>query len=299
MNIGQPDLPTPGEFFAAIRGFDATVLDYAPSPGLPCLVSAIRDYYEELGVHLESEQVLVTAGGSEALQILMLCILDADSEVMNPEPFYPNYQTIVRAAGGVIRPISTTPECGCRYATPTQLEAACTKRTRAILVSSPGNPTGVVLQPEEMRVLADFAKSHDLYLISDEVYREFVYDGQPPASFAQLEDVSEHLVLIDSVSRRYSACGARIGALLSKNAPLMGQSMQLAQARLSVSALEQYGAAALYACGGKYLADTVPLYRARRDICFEMLPKIQLLYEGHSTWPKKAVLRPWRTMWQF
>lgn len=274
LNIGQPDIETPSAYFETVQSFRSSVLAYAPSPGMPELLRAIQDYYGRLGVHFDTGDILITTGGSEALQFLMTCILDPDSEVLIPEPFYPNYQTMVRTAGGRIRPIPTGPELGYRYADRERIEPLITPKTRAILVTNPGNPTGVVLRPEEMRVLADLAKEHDLYLVGDEVYREFVYGDTAVASFAQYEDVTENVVIIDSVSKRFSACGARVGALISKNKTLMAQALKLCQARLSVATLDQLAAAALYGCTADYFAKVRQEYQKRRDVCYRKLREI-------------------------
>ena len=174
LNIGQPDIKTPEAYFETLKGFSQPVLEYAPSPGLPVMVKALQGYYKKIGVEFDAGDIITTTGGSEALQILMLCILDEGSEVLIPEPFYPNYNTMITLAGGRIRPIPTSPEEGYRYAVKEKIEACINEKTRAIMVTNPGNPTGVVLTREEMRVLADVAEAHGLYIIGDEVYREVV-----------------------------------------------------------------------------------------------------------------------------
>ncbi len=206
----------------------------------------------------------------------MLCILDEGSEILVPEPFYPNYHTFIRMTGGKIRPIRTTPEDGYRYATREQIEPQINEYTRAILIlTNPGNPTGTVLATQqELRLVADIAKEHDLYLICDEVYREFVYDGEKLTSVASFRDIDENLILIDSVSKRFSACGARIGALLSRNRALMENAMKYAQARLSVATLDQVGAAALYGVEPSYFEATREEYQHRRDVCYRKLLEI-------------------------
>ena len=274
LNIGQPDIKTPEAYFKALKDFAQPVLEYAPSPGVPMMIEALRGYYRKIGVEFDAGDIIITTGGSEALQILMLCILDEGSEVLIPEPFYPNYNTMITVAGGQIRPIPTSPEEGYRYAVKEKIEACINEKTRAIMVTNPGNPTGVVLTKEDMRVLADVAKAHDLYIIGDEVYREFVYGDEPLASMAQFEDVAENVVIIDSVSKRFSACGARIGALMSKNQELMAQAMKMAQARLSVATLDQVASAALYECGPEYFAAVKEEYKKRRDTCYAMIQKI-------------------------
>ena len=179
LNIGQPDIQTPPAYFEAIRDFSQPVLEYAPSPGIPQLIQAVQGYYSRIGIDYGEGDILVTTGGSEALQIALSCILDTDDEILIPEPFYPNYNTFVNCAGGRIVPIPTTPEEGYHYADRERIEPLITPRTRAIMISNPGNPTGVVLTPEQMRMIADIAKEHGLFLIADEVYREFIYGDEP------------------------------------------------------------------------------------------------------------------------
>ena len=246
LNIGQPDIQTPPAFFEAIEAGRRDVLAYAESPGIPALLEAIRAYYARIGASFETQDILVTTGGSEALLMAMLCILDEGDEVLIPEPYYPNYFTFIRMAGGRVHPIPTSPEDGYRYAERARVEPHITEKTRAILLSNPGNPTGTVLTPAELRLMADIAREHGLYLICDEVYREFIYDGAEPATAGSFRDIDENLILIDSVSKRFSACGARIGALISRNRGIMQGALKLAQARLSVATLDQLGAAALY-----------------------------------------------------
>ncbi len=275
LNIGQPDIETPAAFFDALRAFDGKVLEYAASPGVPELLEAVQQYYQRLGTSYTKDDILITTGGSEALMILMMCILDPGSEVLIPEPFYPNYATFVTAAEGKIVPIPTSVEEGYRFADREKIESRITDKTRAIMLTSPGNPTGTVLTRDEMRLIADIAKEHDLYIISDEVYREFYYGGNGLAeSMAQFEDVQDNVILVDSMSKRFSACGARVGCLLSKNKAFMGEALKFCQARLSVATLDQVGAAALYSVDAAYFAATREEYRARRDTVLRCLAEI-------------------------
>ncbi|MCI8525479.1 MAG: pyridoxal phosphate-dependent aminotransferase [Oscillospiraceae bacterium] len=274
LNIGQPDIPTPAAFFDAVRGFADPVLAYAASPGEPALVEAVRDYYAKLNIPLDASDILITTGGSEALLMLMLSILDPGDEVIVPEPFYPNYNTFIRAAGGVIRPLHTAPEDGYRYADRARFEALINERTRALLITSPGNPTGVVLHPQEMAMLKDVATDHGLYLISDEVYREFIYDGERLHTMLEFADAAENTVIVDSISKRFSACGARVGALISRNRELMQQCLKFCQGRLSVATMDQVGAAALYGVESGYFAATRDEYRRRRDTVVRKLREI-------------------------
>lgn len=274
LNIGQPDIETPPAYYEAIRNFSNPVLEYAASPGMPVLIKAVQKYYEKLGIHFEENEILITTGGSEALQMLMLSILDEGSEVIIPEPFYPNYNTFVRSAGGRIRPITTSPEGGYRYAFRDKLEAAYNENTRAIMFTNPGNPTGVVLSPEELRTIADFAKEHDLFVIGDEVYREFVYGGEKLATIGQFPELAENAVIIDSVSKRFSACGARIGAIITRNKELQQNLLKFCQARLSVATLDQVASAALYDVGPEYFEAVRKEYKLRRDTCYKKLLEI-------------------------
>ena len=275
LNIGQPDLPTPTAYYDAVRNFDRKTLAYAESPGMPVLIDAVRGYYHKLGVDLAPNDVLITTGGSEALLMTCLSILDPYTEVIIPEPYYPNYTTFVHAAGGVIRALPTNPWEGYRYAKRERIESLITKNTRAILITNPGNPTGVVLDQKEMRMIADIAKERDLFLICDEVYREFCYDdkfGVP--TMAHFRDIDENLVIIDSASKRFSACGARIGCMISRNKELMAQAMKYAQCRLSVPTLDQVAAAALYTVGPDYFAAVREEYKRRRDTVVNKLHEI-------------------------
>ena len=265
LNIGQPDIETPPQYFEAVRNFQLPVLAYAESPGMPVLIKAIQKYYGSLGMHFEEGDILITTGGSEALQIVFNCILDDGDEVIIPEPFYPNYNTMVNTCGAAIHPVCTSPEDGYHYADRAKIEAAINERTRAIVCTNPGNPTGNVLTPEEMRMMVDIAREHDLFIIGDEAYREFVYAGEPLQSLGEFEDAAENVVVIDTVSKRFSACGARIGCIISRNRELMGEAIKYCQARLSVATLDQVASAALYDVGPEYFAAVREEYKRRRD----------------------------------
>ena len=274
LNIGQPDIETPPEFFEAVRNFSQKVLAYANSQGIESLQEAVVDYYHRIGVEYAKQDILITTGGSEALQILFLSILDPGSEVIVPEPFYANYNTFIKAAGGVVRPMSTVPEEDYNYAKPEKLEALINENTRAIAIINPQNPTGNVLTEEELEKIAAVAKKHNLYLICDEVYREFVYDTDDVLCAGRLKDVDDNVVIIDSVSKRFSACGARIGMLISRNKDLMAQALKFCQGRLCSATLDQVGAAALYKVGPEYFAKVRDEYRRRRDLCYAKLTAI-------------------------
>ena len=274
LNIGQPDIETPPAYFEAVREFSQPVLAYAPSAGVPVLIDAIRNYYAGIGAELKEDNILISTGGSEALQMTLAAILDDGDELIVPEPFYPNYSTFVTLAGATIRPVTTKPEEGYRFAVRERIEACINERTRAILFTNPGNPTGTVMTAEELKLLADIAKEHNLFLIGDEVYREFVYGGEPLLSVLQLEGYDENVVVIDSVSKRFSACGARIGCVITRNKELYGQIMKWCQGRLCASTLDQVGAAALYNVGPEYFEAVRNEYRARKDTLTEGLKKI-------------------------
>lgn len=275
LNIGQPDLETPQAFYDAIHQFNEPTLAYEASPGMPVLIEAIRNYYQKLGVDLEPEDILITTGGSEALLFTCLSILDPYTEVIIPEPYYPNYTTFVHAAGGVIRALHTGPEEGYRYAEKKRIEKLITKNTRAIMITNPGNPTGVALTEEEMRMVADIAKRNNLFLISDEVYREFCYDdkfGIP--TMGRFKDIQDNLVIIDSVSKRFSSCGARVGCVITKNKELREAILKFCQSRLSVASLDQLGSAALYSVDDEYFVKCKAEYKRRRDTVVGELRKI-------------------------
>ena len=274
LNIGQPDVETPAPFYEALRSFSDKVVSYAPSSGLPVLLDAVRDYYRNIGVELTREQILPTTGGSEALQLTFATILDDGDEVVIPEPFYPNYHTSVTLAGASIRPVPTFVEEGYFYADRERVEACINERTRALFVTNPGNPTGAVLTPEQLRLMLDIAKEHDLFLICDEVYREFVYAGEPLLSGLQFEGYEDNVVVIDSVSKRFSACGARVGVVISKNKAFMAQVMKWVQCRLASPTVEQIASAALYHMDPSYFDAVRDEYRLRRDTCVRKLAEI-------------------------
>ena len=274
LNIGQPDVETPAPFYQALKDFDDKVVSYAPSGGLPVYLDAVRGYYRQIGVDLKREEILPTTGGSEALQMTFASILDAGDEVVIPEPFYPNYRTPVLLAGATIHPIPTSVEEGYFYAERSRVEACINERTRALFVTNPGNPTGAVLSPDELKLMLDIAKEHDLFIICDEVYREFVYAGEPLLSGLQYAGYEDNVIVIDSVSKRFSACGARVGAVISRNRDFMAQAMKWCQCRLAVSSVDQVASAALYGLDPGYFGAVRDEYRLRRDTMVRKLQEI-------------------------
>ena len=274
LNIGQPDVETPKIYFDTLKSFDEKVLAYAPSEGIHTLTDAVRSYYAKLGVSLDREDILITSGGSEAFQIVLSCILEDGDEIVIPEPFYTNYSTPVTLCGASIQPIPTSPDDGYFYADRERIEKCIHPNTRAIFVTSPGNPTGNVLTKEELRLLLDIAKEHDIFFICDEVYREFSYADNELLSSLQLQGYEENVVVIDSVSKRFSACGARIGQIISKNRELMKQALKLCQCRLSVATVDQLAAAALYSLPDDYFAPVKAEYKKRRDTMLKKLAEI-------------------------
>lgn len=274
LNIGQPDIATPPAFFEAVRAFSAETLAYAESPGKPVLIEAIQKYYRRLGVNYTADDILITAGGSEAILMVMLAILDEGNEVIVPEPFYPNYATFIRAAGGKITPLPTYAEENYNYANRERLEALINENTRAILITNPNNPTGNSLSEKQLRLITKVARDHGLYLICDEVYREFVYDHDNIFCAGKYRDIDQNIVIIDSVSKRFSSCGARIGMVISRNHDLMSQILKFCQGRLCTATLDQLGAAALYSVGPDYFKAVKDEYRRRRDVCYQKMSQI-------------------------
>ena len=274
LNIGQPDVETPSVFMEAIRNFDQKVIAYAESGGLPVLQDAIIEYFKKYNMEYIRDEIIVTTGGSEALTMAFLAIINDGDEVLIPEPFYTNYHTFATSAGGKVVPITTKAEDGYHYAQREQIERAITPKTKAICCISPGNPTGTVLTLDEIKLIREIAKKHDLYIIADEVYREFAYDGRDVTSFGMEPGITDRVIIIDSVSKRFSACGARIGCIVSKNKEFMEAVMKIAQGRLCTSTVDQIGAAALYKLPRSYYDKVKAEYCARRDVVFEELQKI-------------------------
>ena len=274
LNIGQPDIETPACFMDAIKNYDKKVIAYSESGGELELLDAIIDYFKQYDMNYERKNIMITNGGSEALSMIFTTILNPEDEVLIAEPFYTNYHTFATGACGKVVPITTKAEDGYNFAKRELIEAAITPNTKAICCISPGNPTGRVLTIEDMKLIGQIAKENDLWIIADEVYREFAYDDREVTSFGMIDEIKDRVVIVDSVSKRFSACGARIGCIVSKNEEFMEGIMKIAQGRLCVPTLEQIGAAALYRLDKSYYEEVKAEYCARRDVVYEELMKI-------------------------
>ncbi len=265
LNIGQPDIDSPSQALDAVKGSNLRVLEYSPSAGFASYREGLAKYYRGIGLPVEAQDVLVTTGGSEALSFAMGSILDPGDEVLIPEPYYANYFGFAQALGAKVVSVPSSIQSGFALPPIADLQARITARTKAVLVCNPGNPTGYVYRHDELEALRDMALKHDLFVIADEVYREFVYDGAEAISVMSLAGLEQHAVLIDSVSKRYSMCGARIGCMVSKNSDLMGTALKFAQARLSPPTYEQIAAEAALATPASYFKEVNAEYTARRD----------------------------------
>lgn len=284
LNIGQPDIATSPKFMEAIRNFDQKVVAYGNSQGDMNLIKAIQKYYDSWNMHYETKNIFVTNGGSEALELAVFSLCDPGDEILVFEPYYANYTTFAKLASAKVTAVPTSAEDGYRLPDKATVEKYINEKTRAILLTNPGNPTGVVYNKQEMNMIAEIVKKYNIALIADEVYREFVYDGTY-TSFGTYKDLDQNLIMIDSVSKRYSACGARIGCVLSKNDELCAQFMKLCQARLCAPTVEQIGAAALYDTPASYLEEVNKEYKKRRDTIAAGLARIPGLV---SSQPKGA-----------
>ena len=274
INIGQPDIETPQSFWNAVHSYPAKVLEYGNSKGLPEYRKYLAKYYQDNGIDVDSEHLIVTTGGSEAIMFAMLAVTDPGDNIIVFEPFYTNYNGYAVMTDIQLKPVTTKPETGYHLPPEEEIEAKIDERTRAILVCSPNNPTGTVLTEEELKTIARIAERHDLFVIADEVYREFVYEGRH-TSILHLPELSERGIIVDSISKRFSACGARIGAVVSKNDEVIEAITKMAQARLCPPTIEQYGAqAVLMQLTEAYFRQMVEEYRRRRDATYEELMKI-------------------------
>ncbi len=275
LNIGQPDIPTPPQFFEAIQQADLRVLAYSHSAGIEPLRQQLVDYYARLGHTLTLPEVMVTTGASEALKFAFTAMLNPGDEVLVPEPFYANYLSFAMGNDGRIVPVTSSIENDFALPSVTEFEQQITPRTKAILICNPGNPTGILYPKIALLQLRELAQKHDLFLIADEVYREFVYGEVPHHSALSLEGLEQHVVVIDSISKRFSACGARIGSVISRNHKLMEVMLRMAQARLSPPTYGQIGATAVYQLPAEYYTSTIREYAARRDLLHEALTAME------------------------
>ena len=274
LNIGQPDIETPQVALDAIRNMDRKVIEYSHSAGFQSYRDNLSKYYKNSGLPVESENILITTGGSEALTFGFLTACDLHDEVIIPEPFYANYNGFAVAAGIKVVPVTATIESGFALPPVEEIEKKITSKTKAIVICNPGNPTGYLYSKQELEKLRDIVKEHDLFLFADEVYREFCYDGATPFSVMNLEGIENNVIMIDSVSKRYSMCGARIGALITKNEEVMAAALKFGQARLSPPTIDQIAAEAALNTPQSYFDNVVSEYVERRNIMVNGLNEI-------------------------
>lgn len=271
LNIGQPDIPTPPVMWEALREKLPSTLAYSPSPGIPELRAAFAAYYQGHGIDLDSEEILVTGGGSEAILFALGAVADPGDDVVIPEPLYANYLGMSSLLGVDVRPITCTPETGYHLPAREDIEATIGPKTRAIVLCNPSNPTGTVYEDTEIDMVVEIAKEHDLYLLVDEVYREFCYDGRKHRSILTLPGVQDRAIVLDSISKRFSACGARIGCVATKNEEIFQVCLKFAQARLSPPGLGQIAAVPALSLPKSYYDGFVGEFQIRRDLLLEIL----------------------------
>ena len=274
LNIGQPDIETPTVMLDAIRESKVKIIEYSHSAGNASYRSKLASYYQRFNMPVETEDIIITTGGSEAIAIAVMTCFSPGDEVIVPEPFYANYNGFTCAADVVIKPIRSRIEEGFALPSIEEFEKRITPKTRGIMICNPSNPTGYLYTRQELEALKVIVKKHDLYLLSDEVYREFCYDGKQYVSVMHLEGIEQHVVLLDSISKRYSACGARIGALISKNQEVISAAMRFAQARLSPPTFGQIGAEAALETPQSYFDEVIQEYTSRRNLVVESLNKM-------------------------
>ena len=275
LNIGQPDIKTPEVALQAVKNADISVLEYSHSAGFESYRTKLSQYYKNHGLPIDTQDIIITTGGSEALMFAMGSTMDVDDEIIIPEPFYANYNGFSTASGVKVVPVISGIETGFALPPIEAFEKLITPKTKAILICNPGNPTGYLYSKEEILKLAEIVKKHDLFLIADEVYREFIYDGDKHYSVMDVPGLEEHAIMIDSVSKRYSMCGARIGCIVSKNKEVMATAMKFAQARLSPPTYAQIASEAALETPQSYFDDVISEYRERRDTLITELQKIE------------------------
>ena len=274
LNIGQPDIETPEVALNAIKNFDQKVIEYTHSAGLESYRNGLSAFYQRTGLPVNPEDIIITTGGSEALIFGFMTTCNPGDEVIIPEPFYANYNGFAVTAGLKVVPVASSIESGFALPPVEEFEKKITSKTRAILICNPGNPTGYLYTKEELEKLRDIVKKHDLFLFADEVYREFCYDGAVPFSTMNLEGIENNVIMIDSVSKRYSMCGARIGALISKNHEVISAALKFGQARLSPPTIDQIAAEAALNTPQSYFDNVVEEYVTRRNIMVDGLNSI-------------------------
>lgn len=275
LNIGQPDIATPQVILDRIRSFDQPYLAYGPTQGLPEFQEALRLYYASVGVTVSVEEIFVTTAGSEAIQLTLAALCDVGDQVLVFEPFYTNYNGFAAMMGVELVAVTTHGEDGYHLPSRAAIEAKIGPRTRAILICSPSNPTGTVYSDAEIELLASIAKDRGLYLVADEVYREFVYDGGTSRSVLNLPGLEPNVIVVDSVSKRYSLCGARVGNIVSRNRVFMEAILRFGQARLCPPTLEQLACCALTEVPASYTASVLAEYQQRRNLVYEALTRIK------------------------
>ena len=278
LNIGQPDLPTPQKALDALKNVDRKVLEYSPSQGFLSLREKLQNYYRKFRIELSVNDIIVTSGGSEAVLFAFLACLNPGDEIIVPEPAYANYMAFAVSAGAVIKTVTSTIETGFALPPVEEFEKLITERTKAILICNPNNPTGYLYTRAEMNQIRDLVMKYDLYLFSDEVYREFIYTGSPYISALNLDGIENNVVLVDSVSKRYSECGIRIGALVTRNADVRRAVMKFCQARLSPPLLGQIVAEESIEGTDEYAADIYEEYVERRKCLVDGLNRIEGVY---------------------
>ena len=278
LNIGQPDIETPQNALDAVCGLSDKIFEYTHSAGIERYRRKLSDYYKKIGIDLNHEQIIITVGGSEAIQMTLTATMNAGDEILIPEPFYANYNSFAAVAGINIKPIFSTIENDFALPPMSEFERHITPATKAIMICNPNNPTGYLYSKEELEMLGEIVRKHDLYLICDEVYRDFCYDGNQHFSVLNLKGLDRNVVMIDSVSKRYSMCGVRIGALATRNSDVIEAAMKMAQARLSSPYLGQIAAEAAIDTPQSYFDKVRAEYIARRDCMVEALNKIKDVY---------------------
>lgn len=274
LNIGQPDIATPETAINAMKNADIKVLEYSHSAGFASYRNKLAAYYQKTGINVNTEDIIITTGGSEALVFGFMTTCNPGDEIIIPEPFYANYNGFAVMAGMDVVPVRATIENGFALPPVEEIEQKITAKTKAIVICNPGNPTGYLYSKEELEQLAALVKKHDIFLFADEVYREFCYDGAVPHSVMNLKGIEENVIMIDSVSKRYSMCGARIGAVISKNKEVMAGVMKFAQARLSPPTIEQIGAEAALETPQSYFDEVIAEYVERRNVLVDGLNSI-------------------------